>query len=283
MIQHELLRSFLFEDAPYGDITTGSVVPETEGRAAILARETGVIAGIEEAVFLFAECGAEARPLARDGDWIDPGQQILDISGPVHGILLAERTVLNLMGRMSGIATATRRFSALIGSVMPGARIAGTRKTAPGLRFFDKKAIILGGGDPHRNSLSDAILIKDNHLALVGIEEAVHRARSISEYRVIEVEVETPEDACIAAAAGADIILLDNMDPETVMATVRLLREGELFERVKLEISGGITPANAGSYAGCEIHLVSSGWLTHSVKNFDLSLEMRMALRTIKI
>jgi len=283
MIQHELLRRFLAEDAPYGDITTGSIIPDTEGRAAILSRETGVIGGLEEAIFLFAECGVEARALAHDGDWIDPDQQILDIEGPVHGILLAERTVLNLMGRMSGIATATRRFSALIDSVMPGSRIAGTRKTAPGLRFFDKKAIILGGGDPHRNSLSDAFLIKDNHLAIVGIEEAVARARNLSQYRVIEVEVETPEDACTAAAAGADIIMLDNMDPKTVMATVRLLKDGGLRERVRLELSGGITPANAGSYAGCEIDLVSSGWLTHSVKNFDLSLDMRMALRTIKI
>jgi len=283
MTQHESLRRFLAEDAPYGDITTGSVIPETEGRGAILSRETGVVGGIEEAIFLFAECGVEARPLTHDGDWIDPGQQILDITGPVQGILLAERTVLNLMGRMSGIATATRRFSALIDSVMPGARIAGTRKTAPGLRFFDKKAIILGGGDPHRNSLSDAVLIKDNHLALVGIEEAVTRARSVSQYRVIEVEAETPEDACTAASAGADIIMLDNMDPETVMMTISLLKDTGLREGVRLELSGGITPATAGSYAGCEIDLVSSGWLTHSVKNFDFSLDMRMALRTIKI
>ncbi|HIJ06173.1 MAG: Nicotinate-nucleotide pyrophosphorylase (Carboxylating) [Methanocalculus sp. 52_23] len=283
MIEHESLRRFLAEDAPYGDITTGSIIPDSEGRAAIISRETGVVGGLEEAIFLFAECGVEARSLAHDGDWIDPDQQLLDISGPIHGILLAERTVLNIMGRMSGIATATRRFSALIDSVIPGARIAGTRKTAPGLRFFDKKAIILGGGDPHRNSLSDAFLIKDNHLALVGIEEAVTRARSVSQYRVIELEVETPEDACTAAAAGADIIMLDNMDPETVMITVQLLKDGGLRERVRLEISGGITPANAGSYAGCGIDLVSSGWLTHSVKNFDLSLDMRMALRTIKM
>lgn len=283
MIPHESLRRFLAEDAPFGDITTGSIVPDIEGRAVILARETGIIAGIEEALFLFAECGAEGRSLTKDGDWVDPGQHILEISGPVHGILLAERTVLNLMGRMSGIATATKRFAALIDSVIPGARIAGTRKTAPGLRFYDKKAIILGGGDPHRNSLSDAVLIKDNHLAVVGIEEAIRRARNISRYRVIEVEVETAEDACTAAKAGADILLLDNMDSDSINKALLLLKDAGLRERVAIEISGGITPANAGSYAGCEIDLVSSGWLTHSVKNFDLSLEMRMALRVIKI
>ncbi|MCQ1537545.1 carboxylating.nicotinate-nucleotide diphosphorylase [Methanocalculus taiwanensis] len=283
MIPHESLRRFLAEDAPFGDITTGSIVPDIEGRAVILARETGIIAGIEEALFLFAECGAEGRSLTKDGDWVDPGQHILEISGPVHGILLAERTVLNLMGRMSGIATATKRFAALIDSVIPGARIAGTRKTAPGLRFYDKKAIILGGGDPHRNSLSDAVLIKDNHLAVVGIEEAIRRARSISRYRVIEVEVETAEDACTAAKAGADILLLDNMDSDSINKALLILKDAGLRERVAIEISGGITPANAGSYAGCEIDLVSSGWLTHSVKNFDLSLEMRMALRVIKI
>lgn len=283
MIPHESLRRFLAEDSPYGDVTTDAIIPKTDGRAAIIARETGVIAGLAEAAFLFAECGAEARPLTQDGAWVDPGQQIIDVSGPVHGILLAERTVLNLMGRMSGIATATRRFSALIDSVMPGARIAGTRKTAPGLRFFDKKAIIIGGGDPHRNSLSDAVLIKDNHLALVDIKEGIKRAREVSQYRIIEIEVETPEDAVTAASAGADILLLDNMDAETIINTIQILKDAGIRDHVKVEISGNITPANAGSYAGCEVDIVSTGWLTHSVRNFDLSLEMRMAVRTIKI
>ncbi|MCP1661636.1 MAG: carboxylating.nicotinate-nucleotide diphosphorylase [Methanocalculus sp. MSAO_Arc1] len=283
MIHHETLRGFLAEDAPFGDQTTQAVVPMTDGRAAVIAGDTGVVAGIAEAIILFSECGVEARALAGDGDWIDPGQQILDISGPVHGILLAERTVLNLMGRMSGIATATKRFSSLIESVMPGARIAGTRKTAPGLRFFDKKAVMLGGGDPHRYTLSDAIMIKDNHLALVGIEEAIAKARAVSRFRVIEIEVETPEDAMTAASAGADALLLDNMNADSVKETVALLEAHDLRKNVFLEISGGITPANAGSYEGCGIDLVSSGWLTHSVKNFDFSLEMRMALRVIKL
>ncbi|MDO9539111.1 MAG: carboxylating nicotinate-nucleotide diphosphorylase [Methanocalculus sp.] len=283
MIPVDALRRFLAEDLPFGDVTTDAIIPATVGRAGIFARETGVIAGIDEGVFLFGECGVEARPLTQDGAWVDPDQQIFDLTGPVHGILQAERTVLNIMGRMSGIATATRRFSALVSSVMPGARVAGTRKTAPGLRIFDKKAIIIGGGDPHRYSLSDAILIKDNHLALVGIEEAVRRARIFSRYKIIEIEVETSEDAITAASAGADILLLDNMDPATVKRTIALLSSSGLRDQIAVELSGGITPDNAGSYAGCEIDLVSSGWLTHSVKNFDLSLDIKKAERVVKL
>lgn len=283
MIPVDALRRFLAEDLPFGDLTTDAIIPATVGRAGVFARETGVIAGIEEATFLFKECGVECRPLTQDGAWVNPGQQILDITGDVHGILQAERTVLNIMGRMAGIATATRRFSALVSSAIPGARVAGTRKTAPGLRIFDKKAIILGGGDPHRYSLSDAILIKDNHLALVGIEEAVRRARIFSRYKIIEIEVERPEDAITAASAGADILLLDNMDPETVKRTMALLSSSGLRERIAVELSGGITPDNAGSYAGCGVDLISSGWLTHSVKNFDLSLDIKKAERVVKL
>ncbi|MDO8842508.1 carboxylating nicotinate-nucleotide diphosphorylase [Methanocalculus sp.] len=283
MIPVDALRRFLAEDLPFGDVTTDAIIPATVGRAGIFARETGVIAGIEEGIFLFGECGVEVHSLTQDGAWVDPGQQILDLIGPVHGILQAERTVLNIMGRMSGIATATRRFRALVSSAIPGARVAGTRKTAPGLRIFDKKAIILGGGDPHRYSLSDAVLIKDNHLALVGIEEAIRRARIFSRYKIIEIEVETPEDAITAASAGADILLLDNMDPETVRKTLLLLVSSGLRERIAVELSGGITPDNAGSYAGCNIDLVSSGWLTHSVKNFDLSLDIKKAEKVVKL
>nr|WP_211530803.1 carboxylating nicotinate-nucleotide diphosphorylase [Methanocalculus chunghsingensis] len=283
MIMEDSLRRFLAEDLPFGDITTEATTPQTESRAVIIAREAMVIAGIDEAVFLFNECGVRAYPAIPDGEWADPNQTVLTMTGPVHGILAAERTVLNLMGRMSGIATATSRFGLVIGSAMPGARIAGTRKTAPGLRFFDKKAIRIGGGEPHRYSLSDAILIKDNHLAIAGIEEAIRRAKAFSAFRVIECEVENPGDAIIAASAGVDILLLDNMTPETVKRTIELLKEAGLRERVTIELSGGITPKNAGSYAGCEVDLVSSGWLTHSVRNADLSLDIKKAEKIVRI
>jgi nicotinate-nucleotide pyrophosphorylase (carboxylating) len=158
--------------------------------------------------------------------------------------------------------------------INPSCRVAATRKTCPGFRRLDKKAVAIGGGDPHRMNLSDGILIKDNHLAIVPLEKAIQAARHYSAFRKIEVEVESPADAVRAAAAGADIIMLDNMLPTGVADALAALRENKLRDRVTIEISGGIDEGALGEYAACGVDVISMGTLTHTVKNFSVSLEI---------
>ncbi len=270
----DLLLSFIREDAPFGDITSDAVIGDARCHASIVARQDGVIAGLEEAAFLFRQFGVGVEPRTADGNEVRAGAVVLDLEGPARSILLVERTALNIIGRMSGIASRTRRWVLLVGQMEQGCRIAATRKTAPGLRKLDKKAVLIGGGDPHRLSLSDGILIKDNHLALVPMEEAVRAARRASRYRKVEIEVASPEEAVVAANAGAEILLLDNMNPGQVAATISLLEERGLKKRVLIEVSGGITEENLLSYALPGVDLISAGTLTHSVQNFDISLDI---------
>ncbi|WP_148882885.1 carboxylating nicotinate-nucleotide diphosphorylase [Thermococcus aciditolerans] len=273
MISLSYLLRFLEEDAPFGDVTSEAVIPEgTKAKAVIIAKQNGVIAGVEEAKALFEHFGIEAEVRKRDGEAVKKGEAVLELNGNARSILLVERTALNIMGRMSGIATEVRRLVDKVKAVNPKVRVAGTRKTL--LKPIDKRAILIGGGEPHRFSLSDAILIKDNHLALVPLEGAIKRAKSFSVYKVVEVEVESLEDALKAAKAGADVVMLDNMSPAEIAETVEALRREGLRERVKIEVSGGITPENIEEYARLDIDVISLGYLTHSVRNFDLSLEI---------
>jgi nicotinate-nucleotide pyrophosphorylase (carboxylating) len=175
---------------------------------------------------------------------------------------------------MSGIATQTQYYLSIVKKIRPGCRIAATRKTAPGLRALDKKAVLLGGGDPHRWTLSDGILIKDNHLSFTSIPEAIGRAKERSLYQRIEVEVNTPEDAVIAATAGADIIMLDNMNLETVDATTHLLQQNGLRDRIIIEVSGGIDEISLQRFAACDVDVISIGALTHSVRNISVHLDI---------
>jgi nicotinate-nucleotide pyrophosphorylase (carboxylating) len=184
---------------------------------------------------------------------------------------------------MSGIATSTDKLVRMVKGVNPRLRVAATRKTAPGLRMLDKKAVMLGGGDPHRFSLSDMALIKDNHLALIPLEEAVRRMRAVSIYPRVEVEVNSAEDGVKAAAAGADIVMFDNLPPETVMLALQMLEKAGLRERVTIEVSGGIGASNIESYARLGIDIVSIGALTHSVQGFDVSLEVQKAARSFSL
>jgi len=273
MIPLSYLLRFIEEDAPFGDVTSDAVIPEgTRARAVIIAKQKGVIAGVEEAKALFQHFGVKVEVRKRDGEEVERGDTILELEGDARAILLVERTALNVMGRMSGIATEVRRLVKKVKAVNPKVRVAGTRKTL--LKPLDKRAIILGGGEPHRFSLSDAILIKDNHLALVPLEDAIKRAKAFSVYKVVEVEVERLEDAIKAAKAGADVVMLDNMKPEEIAETISALKREGLREKVKIEVSGGITPENIEEYARFDIDVISLGYLTHSVKNFDLSLEI---------
>nr|WP_321350081.1 carboxylating nicotinate-nucleotide diphosphorylase [uncultured Methanoregula sp.] len=275
MVQIHHLLHYIEEDSPFGDVTSEAIIPDINCSAVIKAEQEGVVAGLEEAAALFEYYQVKTRSPVHDGDRVTAGAVILEMSGNARKILLVERTALNIIGRMSGIATQTRRMADIIASVSPSCRIAGTRKTAPGSRAIDKKAICVGGGDPHRTSLSDGILIKDNHLALVPLETAIQKARAVSSYRVIEVEVETPQDAQKAAEAGADIILLDNMSPGQICSAVELLKKCGLRDRVVLEISGGVDENSLRSYAACGADTISMGALTHTVRNFSVTLELR--------
>lgn len=283
MVGIEILLGYIKEDAPFGDATTAAIIPDITCMAQVRAKAAGIAAGLDEAQMLFGHFGASVRLHAADGSPIGPGDLLMEIEGPAAGILLVERTALNIIGRMSGIATKTRRLVERVAAINPSVRVACTRKTAPGCRLLDKKAVMLGGGDPHRITLSDQILIKDNHLALVPLAEAVRRARRTSIYKIVEVEVEKPSDALTAARAGADVILLDNMDPAMVTTAVELLEDHGLRERVTIEVSGGIDEAILSRYAGLDVDVISMGALTHSVANLDVSLSIRPAARSFTL
>jgi nicotinate-nucleotide pyrophosphorylase (carboxylating) len=269
----DLLR-FVEEDAPRGDLTSSALAPLGRCRAEIRAREPGVAAGIEEASALFSHFGISVEPGLSDGAACMPGSLLLGLEGDAGRILLVERTALNLMSRMSGIATATRALVEEAGKVSPSPRIAATRKTCPGMRALDKKAVVLGGGEAHRSTLSDMILIKDNHLRLVPLEEAVRRALRRSPPEMIEVEVTSGEEAIRAARAGAGIVMLDNMDPESIREAVRELAARGLRGHLLLEASGGIGAGNLKDYISLGLDRISLGSLTHSVHGLDISLEV---------
>jgi len=283
MIPIEDLLRFIREDAPWGDVTSETVVPDVTCRAVVRAKSQGIVAGLSEARRLFEHFGVTVRERSADGRAVAPGTVLLDLDGPARAILLVERTALNIIGRMSGIATRTREAVEAVRAVSPDVRVAATRKTAPGLRVLDKKAVILGGGDPHRYTLSDMVLIKDNHLALTPLAEAIRRAKKESLYRVVEVEVETVEDAVTAAGAGADIVLLDNMTPDTVREAVRALAGRGLRDRLTLEVSGGVGEDTLAGYAAIGVDVISMGALTHTVRNFDVSLDILKGICTVRI
>lgn len=268
------LLAFLREDVGRGDVTSRAVVPAGHrSRGQIVLKEKGVVAGLREAARIFQLAGARARPRVREGAWVRAGAVLLDVSGPTRAILAAERTALNLLQRMSSIATETRRCSDIARRARPGTRVAATRKTAPGLRSFDKRAVAVGGGWPHRERLDSAILVKDNHIAAAGsLEAALRQARNTR--KPVEVEVTAPEDALLAARLGAKTVMLDNAGPAGVAWAHRLLQRAGLRSRVALEASGGVTRRNLAAHARAGADIVSMGALTHSVRAVDMSLEL---------
>lgn len=268
------LCAFVEEDAPTGDITSETIIPDIRCRALVLLKTDAVAAGLAEASSLFEHYGVAVNRVVSDGDEVSAGQVLMELAGPAKAILLVERTALNIISRMSGIATQTRSVVMALRTSGSRARLAATRKTAPGLRWLDKKAVVLGGGEPHRHTLSDQVLIKDNHLALVPLAEAVRRARSAGGAVLVEVEVTCPVEAVEAALAGADILLFDNMTPHEAEDALKSLQEKGLRDRVAIEVSGGITRENIAGYAALDIDLFSMGALTHSVTGADVSLEI---------
>lgn len=266
------VEEYLQEDVGDGDITTLALIGDEEGTARVKANEGGVMAGLEQAIEVFTHLDLKVTALVMDGETVPAGANVLSIEGPLRSILTGERLALNFLMRMSGIATATSRIVQTCRERNPDIRVAATRKTTPGFRRFEKRAVVLGGGDPHRSRLDDAILIKDNHLAVVGsITEAVRRARKVSFTKKVEVEVESLDGAEEAARVGADIILLDNMEPKKAARCAEAIRR--IDPRIVVEASGNITPENAPEYADA-VDVISLGWITHSVRAMQFSLDV---------
>lgn len=276
-ILEEKLTKLLAEDVGQGDVTSAAIcTSECTAEAEVIAKAEGIVAGIEEAAVLAETLGLEVETEVADGEKVKSGEIIMKLAGDARTILTMERTMLNLLSRMSGIATATRELVEKLRKAKLATRIAATRKTAPGLAYFDKKAVLIGGGDPHRLHLDDMVLIKDNHIVLAGsLEKAVKSAKQNASFsKKIEVEVTEPADAVKAAELGADIVLLDNFSSKQVEMAVALLKKAGFFGQVLLEASGGITSENFLEYALAGVDLVSLGELTNSVKALDLSLEI---------
>jgi nicotinate-nucleotide pyrophosphorylase (carboxylating) len=268
-----VVRAALLEDlGRAGDITTDAVVPaEATVEAVIAARQPGVLAGLDAALLAFELLDPALRieRLRTDGDRISRGETVAHINGRARGVLGAERTALNLLSRMSGVATATRALADAIAGYK--AKIVCTRKTTPGLRALEKYAVRLGGGANHRFGLDDAMLIKDNHIALAGgVREALERARRHAGHLVkIELEVDTLDQLAEALEVGLDAVLLDNMTPETLRRAVAMV-DG----RAVTEASGRITPETAPAVAATGVDLISCGWITHSAPILDLGLDI---------
>jgi nicotinate-nucleotide pyrophosphorylase (carboxylating) len=275
-IVEERLRALLAEDVGEGDVTAAAIIPAgCIVKAEVIAKADGIVAGLEEAAILAESMGLKVEAKTTDGNRVKNKQVLMVLSGDAQTILSVERTLLNLLSRMSGIATKTNSLSEQLKIAKVKARIAATRKSAPGLLYFDKKAVAIGGGDPHRLHLDDMILIKDNHLAIVGsAEEAVKKAKTNTSFsKKIEIEVTSIQDTLKAAKAGADIIMLDNFSPKQAKEAGDQLRKAG-YTNVLLEVSGGITSETLLEYATAQVDIISMGELTHSVKALDISLEM---------
>ncbi|ELZ67002.1 nicotinate-nucleotide diphosphorylase (carboxylating) [Haloferax sp. Atlit-10N] len=264
MLTTETVERWLAEDVGHRDVTN-DVPGDTTGR--LVAKEPAVAAGLDAAVAVFDSLGVEAERAVEVGDAVEAGDEVLRVEGDAQSVLRGERVAANVVGHASGVATTTREAVDAAREVSNSVRVAATRKTTPGLRGVEKRAVVAGGGDTHRLTLSGMVMVKDNHVAELGLEEAVNRFAERKSFATkLEVEVETPEMGERAAAAGADIVLFDNLPPEAVREGVSRLPEG-----VIAEASGGITPETLPAYADTGVDVVSMGWLTHSAPSSDFS------------
>jgi len=270
-IKKELLR-FISEDVQSGDVTS-VLLPKKKIKAKIISRQEGILAGIRFARDIFYLKGCRVRIIKKDGVKVKPNQIILQVSGDAKAILSCERTVLNLLSRMSGIATQTSFLVSKIRKINKKTKLYSTRKTAPGLRFFDKEAIMIGGGHKHRMSLNDMVMIKDNHLLVTNSMEGIIKSAR-KRHKHVEVEVENQRDAILATSSGATIVMLDNFSPVQIKKIITALQKKKLRNKVKLEASGGINSKNITAYAKTGVDMISVGSITNSVKGLDLSLEV---------
>ena len=276
------VRRFLAEDVGAGDVTTARVVPPSaRAHAAMVARERCVVAGvpIAAAVFCAVDDAVAVRACASEGDAVEAGTVLLDLDGPAAAMLTAERVALNLVQRLSGIATITRRYADAVAGT--GVSVSDTRKTTPGLRLFEKYAVHVGGGRNHRIGLHDAILIKDNHVAIAGgVAAALAAARRASSGPAmpIQIEVDTLDQLAAVLDFGVEAVLLDNMPPATVAEAVRRTRAHARGRDVWIEASGGITLETIRAYAEGGVDTISVGALTHSAPSVDVALDFHSAM-----
>lgn len=265
------LKEFLAEDLGRGDITS-DLLPRKKITGFIVSREAGIIAGTKYAKEIFRLKGCMVSILKKDGISMKKNQKVMKITGTAQSVLSCERTALNLLSRMSGIATQTNQLVKKICKVNRKTQLYATRKTAPGLRVFDKEAVQIGGGQKHRMKLDSMIMIKDNHLAIGGsIPKLVSKAKK---YKKIEIEVENQKDAILAARVGANIIMLDNFTPSQISSTIKNLEKRGLRKKIELEASGGINSKNISAFAKTGVDIISVGSITNSVKAVDFSLEV---------
>ena len=265
------LERFLAEDIGKGDITS-ALLPKKKIFAQIISRENGIVAGTKHAKQIFTLKKCKVKIKKRDGRRLNPNDVIMEISGNADSVLSCERTALNLLSRMCGIATQTNELVRTIGNNKT--KLFATRKTAPGLRFFDKEAVSIGGGFRHRMRLDDMVMIKDNHIEVGdSLITLIRKARK--KHKKIEVEVENHKDALLAAKEHASIIMLDNFLPNQIKKTINILEKNKLRKKVKLEASGGISKKNIKSYAKTGVDIISVGSITNSVNGIDLSLEVK--------
>ena len=258
------VETWLREDLGHHDVTN-DVAGDTMGR--LVGKEAGVAAGLEAATAVFDYLDVATDPQVAAGDRVAAGDTLLRVEGPARDVLRGERVAVNVAGHASGVATRTREAVDAARAVSDGVAVAGTRKTTPGLRGVEKRAVAAGGGDTHRLDLSHMVMVKDNHVAEMGLEAAVSHFRERASFATkVEAEVETPEQAPVAAAAGADIVLFDNLPPAEVERGVDLLPEDTLAEA-----SGGITVDDVPAYAATGVDVVSMGSLTHSAPALDYS------------
>jgi len=271
MLTGEQIDRWLREDIGHHDVTN-EVPGETTGR--LVAKEAGTVAGIEAAAAVFEHLGVDAETQISDGQPVDAGETVLRTAGPARETLRAERVAVNLAGHASGIATKTRHAVDRAEAVDPSVRIACTRKTTPGLRGIEKRAVVAGGGDTHRLDLSHMVMIKENQIAELGLEAAVEAFRDrVSFATQIEVEAESATQARRAVGAGADIVLLDNFAPRALSDAVDDLADpiAAVDRRVLVEASGGITVDSVAEYAATGVDIISMGSLTHSAASLDYS------------
>lgn len=270
----EMLANFLQEDVGAGDITSNNIIPsDLAAKAEIICKsDSATVCGLEEATLIFDICGCKSELLAKDGSKVRKGKTIMKVSGNARSILKAERAALNMIMRMSGIATETRHMVELA----KGVTILATRKTAPGLRYFDKKAVVAGGGGAHRMRLDDMVLIKDNHLALVDDPDRCVRSakENVGSSIKVECEAKSTKEAVAAVLAGADIVMLDNFTPRQAASAIRQITKKGLRRKAKIEISGGVNAKNIRQYARSKPDFISLGYITHSPKAIDFSLEV---------
>jgi len=277
----KIIENWIEEDIGFGDITSETLIPDdTIANARIIAKKQGIVAGSQIAKEIFQSKDLMAAVLKDDGSETYPGRTIIEIRGKAKDILALERTALNILMRMSGIATETNELVKKAKNFNPNIKIAGTRKTAPGLAKFDNLAIKIGGGDPHRFCLDDMVLIKDNHIKVIGsVADAIKQTKEkVSFTKKIEIEVENSKDAAIASKNGVDIIMLDNMNPEKVKETIGILNDFKLRENVLIEVSGGINSENMIKFAETGVDIISLGSLTHSSKSLDMSLDLTLEI-----